>query len=174
MKARGLLDKPLSASVRERLKDKLRTHPEAIGASLRSVAKLTGHRIAPPTAQQIASVHRLPAPSEPVKEAEPVAGKKKAHKHYSADYKAKLVARALKAKETGEESIEAIAAAEGIHGTNIHNWIKAAKQANGSAEPGKPGPKSKSNLKALSKELSEAMDRVSAIKKQMRKLLADD
>lgn len=157
MKAMGLLDKPLSASVREHqhLKDKSR-------------------RIAPPTALQM-GIRLVPTPAvESVKEPEPVAAKKTKTGRYTDEYKATIVARALKAKETGEESIEDIAEAEGIWSTNIHNWTKAAKAANGAAKPESKEAKSKVNLRTLSKELTEAMDRVSAIKKQMRKLLGDD
>ncbi len=94
---------------------------------------------------------------------------------YAADYKAKLVARALKAKETGEESIEAIAKEEGIHGSNIHNWIAAAKKANGTPAEAEPAKKpKKDDIKSLSRELVDAMDRVTSIKKKMRKLLGEE
>lgn len=106
--------------------------------------------------------------------------KQKKKKVYDADFKAKAVARALKAKETGEESIEAIANELGIHGSNIHNWITAAKKASGVTEPANGKAKRKTadlrgtDLNSLSRELVQAMDRVSAIKKRMRKLLEAD
>lgn len=106
--------------------------------------------------------------------------KKKKQATYTNDFKATTVARALKAKETGEESISAIAAELGIWDANIHNWIKAAKKANGVTEPANGKAKRKtvdlrgSDLAALSRELTQAMDRVTALKKRMRKLLDTD
>ncbi len=138
------------------------------------------HRIAPPTAQQIASVHRLPVrvePPEPApaeEPAEPMAKKTKTGR-FSEEYKAKMVARALQAKESGAESIEDIAEAEGIWSTNIHNWIRAAKKANGTPAEAKPAKKpKKDDIKSLSRELVEAMERVTSIKKKMRKLLGEE
>lgn len=151
-----LLKEPLVATIKERVK---------------------AHRAAPPSAQRIATVHRIlgPEPAPAVEPDEPMAKKKAKNARYPVEYKAKLVARALKAKETGEESIEDIAKSEGIHGSNIHNWIAAAKKANGS--PGKTTGKADGKaptIRSLSKELEEALDRAKAIKKQLRKLLDVD
>lgn len=156
-----LLAKPFAATIRERLRAK----PSA----------LKSHRIAPPTAQQIASVHRLPVPAvQEVRQAETMAKKTKIGR-FADDYKAKIVARALQGKESGAESVEDIANAEGIWSTNIHNWIKAAKKANGTpAETEASKKPKKDDIKSLSRELVEAMERVTSIKKKMRKLLGEE
>ncbi len=213
-----LLKVPLAVSLKERLKDKIRQNK--------------AHRLAPPTATHMATVHRLPAvPTEP---AEPMP-KKKTRKVYSNDFKAKLVAAMLKAKENGEsvqavpmaegvkvslaynwmtkakadpmakkkrtmtsydaeyrakivaraleaiekkESVSAIAKSEGLYDSNIWNWIKAAKKANGAlpAESreenrSKPGRKPRGTIESLSRELSEALARVDTLKVKLRKLL---
>ncbi len=157
-----LLKAPLVASVKERLK--------ADGQ------KLKLHRIAPPTATRIASVHLLPVSEPP--EVPEMAGKKKIkQKRYDAEFKARVVARALKARESGEETIGAVAKAEGTSEQIIYTWIKQAKASNGASPveaSAKPGRKSAGDLKSITRELSEAMDRVSKLKKQMRKLLGDD
>lgn len=149
-----LYSKPLAASVKERLRAK--------GA-------LKSHRIAPPTAQQIASVHRLPVPPVVITELEPepMAAKKK-RKKWSKDEKARIVARALKAVEAGE-AIRSIAAEEGLSDSGLYYWINQAKQANGA--PATEEKRKPSDLKSLSRELAEAMDRVTMLKKRMRKLL---
>ena len=139
-----------------------------------TIKEMKLHRAAPPSSHQVATVHKLPV--APEKEpAQPVAEKKKG-RHYPVDYRAKLVARALQAKESGEESIEDIARAEGIHGSNIHNWIKAAQKANVAPKEAKAkaGDLRSGDLNSLARELAQAMDRVSAIKKRMRKLLGSD
>lgn len=156
-----LYTKPLAASVKERLRAK--------GAP-------KSHRIAPPTAQQIASVHRLPVP-QPVVEPEPVepmAAKKK-RKKWSKDEKARIVARALKAVEAGE-AIRGIAAEEGLSDSGLYYWVNQAKgiarKANGApTEAVATSKRQPSDLKSLSRELAEAMDRVTLLKKRMRKLL---
>ncbi len=161
-----LLAKPLTATVKERIKDKK-------------------HRIAPPTA--LAPVYLLPKPepteptAPPEAEPEPVAAKKNKRGRYEADYKAKVVARVLKARETGAETIGAIAEAEGLYETTIYNWLSAAKKdaakSNGAsvgATKGKPGPIPKSDMKTLTRELADAMDRVALLKKRLVKMLAND
>jgi transposase-like protein len=158
-----LFQKPLTASIRERLRaDK---------------AALKAHRAAPPTAQQIASVHKLPVPVAPQEEqAEPVAKKQKTKRSFTPDYRARIVARALQAKETGSESVLAIAKAEGIRDSNIHNWVKAAKKANGATaadDTATEKPKAKADIKSVSRELSDAMQHVEALKKKLRKMLSD-
>jgi transposase-like protein len=162
-----LVTKPLAASLKERIEAKK--------------SESTGHRIAPPSAVNVEPdrnfVDKPPlavvAPKkEPVKR---MAAKKDKRGHYAPEFKAQIVARALKARETGEETIENIANEIGVWGTNIHNWIKAAKQSNGaSSKAEKTEVPKKSDLKTLSRELAEAMDRVASIKKKMRKLLDVD
>src|SRR4030095_205248 len=159
-----LLSKPLTASVKERIKDKK-------------------HRIAPPTA--LAPVYLLPKPepteptAPPKAEPEPVVAKKNKRGRYEADYKAKVVARALKARETGSETIGAIAEAEGLYETTIYNWLSAAKKqapkSNGASTETvkrKSGPTPKSDMKALTRELADAMDRVALLKKRLVKMVA--
>lgn len=155
-----LFQKPLTATVRERMK---------------------AHRAAPPTAQQIASVHRLrPVPSVAEMAGEPAEmGKKKKQRRtlWSDDVKARVVARFLKAKESGEETVEAIVADEGITAASLYAWVKKAKEANGAAPaagPATPKAKGKGDLKSVTRELSEAMEHVAKLKKQLRKMLGDD
>jgi transposase-like protein len=148
-----LYTKPLTATVKERLR---------------------AHRAAPPTAVHVASILRLTARPAPTEHAEPMANKKKGKGgRYADEYKATIVARALKARDTGDETIKAIADAESIHETLIYNWLNATKKTNG-ASPSAATSKPKSDIKSLSRELSEAMEHVSKLKTRLRKLLGDE
>jgi transposase-like protein len=152
-----LFQKPLTATVRERLK---------------------AHRAAPPTAQHIASLHRLPWPKAPEQEpAEMAKKKKRARGDYDDDFRAKTVARFLKAKESGEETVEAIVADLGITSASLYTWVRKAKAANGAAPAASSATakgKGKGDLKSVTKQLSEAMEHVAKLKKQLRKMLGDD
>jgi transposase-like protein len=135
------------------------------------------HRAAPPSTRQVATVHQLPVPpvAEPASEkatARPVAKKQVNDVRFTKDYKAKIVARVLKGQDTGEESVPSIAASEELAPSTIYNWVKDAKKAAG-VQP-KRGDIKSADLGSLSRELTQAMDRVAAIKKRMRKLLGDD
>lgn len=105
--------------------------------------------------------------------------KKDKRGRYDADYKAKIVARALQAKESGSETIGAIAESEGLYETTIYNWLAAVRKSNGAVATSAKGDKVTSkgkggDIKTLSRELVEAMERVSSIKKRMRKLLGEE
>lgn len=121
---------PLTASVRERMKDR---------------ARVSAHRIAPPTATHMATVHQLPKPVEPapsvaapvVTEPEAMIKKDKSG-FYTPEYKAKIVARVLKARETGSETMRSILDAEGLSDPLVYKWIE---RANGNAPKKKAGKK---------------------------------
>lgn len=72
---------------------------------------------------------------------------------YDSDYKAEIVARALR----GAETINAIATSEGMSPSNITNWIKAARKAGGARAPAKKklsrASSSGSDLQSLSRDL---------------------
>jgi transposase-like protein len=163
-----LLAKPLTATVKERVKDKK-------------------HRIAPPTA--LAPVYLLPKPepteptAPPKAEPEPVAAKKKkGSNRYTDEFKAKVIARVLKAKESGEETVTAIATDEKVTETAIYGWLKRAREeakgkTNGASTEvvgRKPGRLPKSDMKTLTRELADAMDRVAVLKKRLVKMLTND
>jgi transposase-like protein len=52
---------------------------------------------------------------------------KRKRKTYPDDYKAAIVKRALEAKESGKETILAIAKEQHLRDGHIHQWIRAAK-----------------------------------------------
>jgi len=164
-----------------KLENQKATLAASIGERMRADGLVKFKRPAPPSAQRIATVHRIlgpkptPAPAPAVEPAEPMAKKKKKWTQYTDEYKAQIVARALKGRESGKESVATIAVSEGLHRVNIDNWIKAAKKADGA--PGKTTGKADSkapSIKSLSRDLTEAMSRVVTIKKQLRKLLDVD
>lgn len=121
-----------------------------------------------------------PPPPPPRKLAEPVAPKKKTRAAYDDSFKARVVARVRAAKQTGSESVQAIADDLGIHRGNIDNWVKAGK-AKRTAGPAKkkasrraPTPANGSDLAALTRDLDAALANVSAIKKALRAMLEDE
>jgi|ERR1044071_7596217 transposase-like protein len=165
-----LLAKPLAASLKERIEAKQR--------------EVSNHRIAPPSAVNVepdrSFVEKPRLVEPPAKEpAKPMAAKKmgkgKHGNRYTPEYRAQLVARALKARETGSEAISGIESSESLPRGTIFNWIKSAQKKNGTPVPAAKADKPrKSDLKTLSRELVEAMERVTVIKKKMRKLLDVD
>lgn len=135
------------------------------------VAAISEHmrRVAPPTAMAPAMKLRLA-----VKEDAPSMAKKKSRKLQTPEFKAKAVARALQAKETGSETIGAIAKDIGVSEQSVYAWIKKAKEQNAPKPAKGAEPKEKATIKSLSRELADALEKVSAIKKRLRKMLGDD
>lgn len=146
-----LLSAPLAATLRERMKAKRQLHalPPPVGPDRSLVEGVNGAGV------------------------EPMAKKVRLRKTYSEDFKAEVVARALKAKETGSETWTDIAKDKGMHLSNIAFWIKRAKEEGGNASNGGSAPKAKSDIKSISRELAEAMSQVEVLKKRLRKLLGD-
>jgi transposase-like protein len=95
------------------------------------------------------------------------------------EYREKIVARVLKGRETGEENGSTISRAEGLSESLVSLWVRRHLEANGKFTPDARRSNGKSDgsggdLKSLARELAEAMDRVTSIKKRMRKLLGAD
>ena len=133
-----LVTKPLAASLKERIEAKK--------------SESTGHRIAPPSAVNVEPDRNFVDKASA--EGEPVAMKRKEGKRYTPEYKAKVVARVLKAKDTGNETITAIAIDEKLNETAIYNWLKQAKsEANGKA-------KTKSKERVLSNDKPKDSERM--------------
>ncbi len=170
---------PLSATLGEALASKLATKPPSQKAV---PVPAPAHVEAPISKAQPLVLLRRPAigapeSSPPEVSAEPVAPKKRKRTVYDDAYKAKTVARALKGIESGDESVYGIATELGIPASNITNWIKAAKAANGApvAAPAEQ-PKKRSagsDIQTLSRELAAKLAEAEAIKKKLRKLLED-
>lgn len=147
---------PLTSTVREQLRKQAEERNQA--------TLLTMKRKSPPTANG-----GLPVVGQPEKPREPEKVPKKGAKirRYTPEFKAKAVARGLKAKENGE-TILSIAADLGTDPSNIHNWIRAAKQQSGAGRPGK------GDLRAVTSELEQALANVARLKSKLRKMLGDD
>jgi transposase-like protein len=107
--------------------------------------------------------------------AESMAAKKEKQSHkYDKAFKAEIVARALKARDTGSESWSDIAKEKGFSLSCIAFWIRAAKDEQGKSTNGASEHKSKSNdIKSVSRELADAMSQVEVLKKRLRKLLGE-
>jgi transposase-like protein len=111
-----------------------------------------------------------------------VAKKTKKRTTYDAAFKAGVVKRALEAKRSGGETVEAIAKDLGIARANIDNWLKVAKAKRASPVKtvGKKGngaaalPAIGTSISALSRDLDAALANVSAIKKRLRAMLGDE
>lgn len=152
--------KPLVASIREHTREKKRLDKlEAL------------KRIAPPSTTQIAIV----PPDRTYVEVPEVAAKKaKRRVRVADDVRAKAVARALKAQETKEETVADVAGAFGVSSTILYKWMQRARaEANGAAVAAgkaKPGK----DIASVSKQLAVAMEEVTKLKKQLRKLLGTE
>lgn len=72
--------------------------------------------------------NQLKEPAPPASE-RPMAAKKKARRKFDEDYKAKVVERVLRARESGKETLRAIAEDIKVSEGNISNWVKAAQRA---------------------------------------------
>lgn len=117
----------------------------------------------------------------PEKGPEPVPRKKAKRTRYDDVFKAGVVKRALEAKQTGDETIQAIAKDLGISRANLDNWVRRAKtkrpksKARANKGNGSPAlPANGTSLSALSRDLDAALANVSAIKKRLRAMLEDE
>lgn len=130
-------------------------------------------RLAPPSAL----VPDRQYVEQPARKAPEVAAKKKkTRKTFDAAFKAKAVARALAAQESGSESVREVARDLEITDASIYQWIKAAKEANGAAKPADKGRKPRGgggDIQTVSRELASAMEHVAKLKKKLRKMLGE-
>lgn len=176
--------KPLTATLGERsppllslLSDRQRVAPPSsrpVKSTPPPPLPRRAHALKPPEGPD----RTLVAPPEPRKAPEVAAKKKKkrTHKTFDAAFKAKVVARALAAQESGEESVRDIGHDVGTTDASIYSWIKAAKAANGAAKPADKGRKPRvggGDIQTVSRELASAMEHVAKLKKRLRKMLGD-
>jgi transposase-like protein len=177
--------KPLTATLEERsapflslLSDKQRVAPPSsrpVKSTPPPPLPRRVHALKPPEGPD----RTLVAPPEPRKVPDVAAKKKKKKKRpaFDAAFKAKAVARALAARESGEESVRDVGHDLGVTDASIYQWIKAAKAANGAASPAAKGRKSSGaggDIQSVSRELASAMEHVAKLKKKLRKMLGED
>lgn len=107
--------------------------------------------------------------------------KKDKRGHYTPEYKAKIVARLLEAKEAGTPTQQSILDAEEVSGALAYKWIKDARAANGQAPKKKRqkradkttqgaalnGKKPERDLQSIVSELREAKTRFLALKEEL-------